>query len=284
MKSDKYMNLCPMGCDAGLETTDIGLAEGCLIRCKGCGHLFSQITEAEYHESMAEFDRAEGTWPSPEDVASLEHSTKKTLRNIRQVTKKDLTRLKLLDVGCSNGAFIFTAGRLGITCEGVEPAKNAAVAAQQAGLNVFHGFLEEMNFQEAAYDVITLFEVIEHVKNPMALLTQCHRVLKKGGILVIRTANTRSWTVQAIKGKWHYFDIRRHGGHISFFCRQSMTALAAKTGFRLVRFKTHSVTLCEKTHVSAIRYRGMKIMSELLNLPAKITENGQEMEVYLQKS
>lgn len=130
------MNLCPMGCDAPVEQTDIVLTQGCLLRCTACNHLFSQITEAEYHESMAEFDRAEGTWPSPEDVASLEHSTKKTLRNIRQVTKKDLTRLKLLDVGCSNGAFIFTAERLGMTCEGVEPAKNAAIAAQQAGLNV----------------------------------------------------------------------------------------------------------------------------------------------------
>jgi hypothetical protein len=44
------------------------------------------------------------------------------------------------------------------------------------------------------------------------------------------------------------------------------------------------VTLCEKIHVSTMRYRGMKIISELLNLPAKLTENGQEMEVYLQKS
>jgi hypothetical protein len=123
----KYMDHCPIGCNAGLEQTDIGLAEGCLIRCEVCGQLFSQISEAEYHESMNEFNRAEGTWPPPENVASLEHSTRKTLRNIRQVMKKDLTGFKLLDVGCSNGAFVFMAGHHGIACEGVEPAKKAAL-------------------------------------------------------------------------------------------------------------------------------------------------------------
>jgi 2-polyprenyl-3-methyl-5-hydroxy-6-metoxy-1,4-benzoquinol methylase len=150
-------------------------------------------------------------------------------------------------------------------------------------LKVFQGFLEEMQFPEASYDIVTLFEVIEHVKNPVALLKHCNRVLKKGGILVIRTANTDSWTVKAIKGKWDYFNIGRHGGHISFFCKHSMAVLAGKTGFDLVRFNTHSVTFCEKKQVSAFKYRGIKIISELLNLPAKLTGNGQEMEVYLQK-
>jgi len=232
---------------------------------------------------MAEFNSAKGTWPPPENVKSLERSTKKTLQNITNITNQKLSQLKLLDVGCSNGAFIFTASKSGIICQGVEPAKEAALAAQKAGLTVYHGFVEEIGLREESFDVITLFEVIEHLKTPIGLLNECNRLLKKNGIMVIRTANTDSWTVRLLKGGWHYFDIRKHGGHISFFCQKSIIALAGQTGFTIALFNTHSVTLSQREKSSPIAYRVLKIISEILNLPAKLTGNGQEMEVYLKK-
>jgi len=233
---------------------------------------------------MEEFNSAKGTWPPPENVKSLERSTKKTLQNITNLTNQKLSQLKLLDVGCSNGAFIFTANQSGIQCEGIEPAEEAALAAQKAGLKVHHGFLEESNLSKESYDIITLFEVIEHLKNPVELLNECNRLLKKNGIMVIRTANTDSWTVRILKGKWHYFNISKHGGHISFFCKKSIIALGFQTGFKIGLFNTHSVTLCEKQKASPMIYRFFKIISEILNLPAKLTGNGQEMEVYLKKT
>jgi len=232
---------------------------------------------------MEEFNSEKGTWPPPENVKSLERSTKKTLDNIKKLTNQSLSRLRLLDVGCSNGAFIFTAARQGLLCEGVEPAKEAALAAQRAGLKVHHGFLEQCRLPDESYDVITLFEVIEHLKNPVELLQECNRLLKKNGIMVIRTANTDSWTVRILKGEWHYFNIGRHGGHISFFCKKSIAALSRLTRFKIALFNTHSVTIREKQKSHIVVYRFFKIISEILNLPAKLTGNGQEMEVYLKK-
>ncbi len=49
--------------------------------------------------------------------------------------------------------------------------------------------------------------------------------------MVIKTANTDIWTVKALKGKWHYFNISKHGGHISFFNKKSISLLAQEAGF-----------------------------------------------------
>jgi 2-polyprenyl-3-methyl-5-hydroxy-6-metoxy-1,4-benzoquinol methylase len=283
MKTQRYLDHCPIGCEAPLENTTLQMAQGCLLRCTACGHLVSQVTPSEFMDSMAEFNQAVGTWPAPENEGSLTRSTRKTLKTIGRLMKTDVPQLKLLDVGCSSGAFIFMAARMGVTCEGVEPAKQAALTAQKAGLNVHHGFVEQIALPENFYDVITLFEVIEHLKDPASVLSACHRLLKTGGLMVIRTANTDSWTVRWMKEKWRYFDLHRHGGHISFFNPKSMTTLARQTGFKMIRLDTHSVTLSEKKHGVMIQYRVLKIISELLNLPAKLTGNGQEMQVFLEK-
>lgn len=93
---------------------------------------------------------------------------------------------------------------------------------------------------------MTLFEVIEHVDDPIGLLWACYRVLRPGGVLVIGTGNTDSWTRSMLQQRWDFFDLRQHGGHISFFCPRSMEALATRTGFQIRKVNTSSVKVCEK--------------------------------------
>lgn len=283
MNLDQYIKSCPVGCEAEAKDSPIILPEGCLKQCTECGQLFSQCTEVQYNDSMEEFNVSVGTWPRPDTLGSLERSTKKTLKRIEKILKKPLSQLKLLDVGCSNGAFIFVAGKMGVECEGIEPAKEAALSAQKFGLRVHHGYLGDVDLPSESYDIITIFEVIEHVKDPVDLMRKAYNLLSKNGIMVIRTANTNSWTVGILKGLWHYFSIRKHGGHISFFNKKSMAVLAKKTKFDIAVFKTLSVSLCDKERTNYFMYRGLKILSEALNLPTKGTGKGQEMEVFLKK-
>ncbi len=172
---------------------------------------------------------------------------------------------------------------MGIKAQGVEPAEKAAKAAMNAGLNVHQGFLQDIQLPEQAFDVLTIFEVIEHIKEPGPLLNECHRLLRPGGILLIRTGNAKSWTVNLMKGSWHYLRIDKHGGHISFFNHKSIQLLSDRTGFNINNLYTKGVSFYNKEDVPYFKYRFSKIISELLNIPAQLFGLGHNMTVFLTK-
>ena len=283
MTNSRYIAACPLGCASELMDTEVILPEGCLKRCMTCGQMFSQCDTERFDSSMAEFNDPKGTWPGEKEVARLDRKTERLLERIEKFTGRQRGQLRLLDVGCSSGAFVDSAARAGIATEGVEPAEDAAKAAQAAGLQVHQGFLADLELPAESYDVITLFEENEHLKEPAPLLRECHRLLKPGGIMVMRTANTDSWTVRVMKGRWHYFNIDKHGGHISFFTPSSIARLAQQVGFRVKKIYTHSVSFREKEQGSYLAYRLLKMCSELLNLPARLLGRGHEMEIFLEK-
>ena len=136
----------------------------------------------------------------------------------------------------------------------------------------------------ASFDAITLFEVIEHLKHPLPLLIECRRVLRPGGLLLISTGNTASWTAAAMRERWDYFHIARDGGHISFYNPRSVALLAARAGFTVERIVTTRVKFYEKTDVARWRYVTAKLLAEMLNLPAQLAGRGHDMLVYLRVS
>lgn len=188
-----------------MEISKIVLPEGPLKRCTECGQLVSQCSEELYWNSMEEFDDPKGTIPCERsDVKRLVRRTNKIVSKIENLLGKDRREIHLLDVGCSSGTFISVVNNLGVNAEGVEPAAGPAGTAQAAGLRVYQGFLEEIQLPEESFDVVTVFEVIEHLKNPTGLVQECHRILRTGGLMVFRTGNTDSWTARiAGFSLWH---------------------------------------------------------------------------------
>lgn len=278
-----YVAKCPVGCNAALETTDIVLPEGALLRCSECGQLLSQCSEEAYWKSMEEFNDPVGTLPGEDTMPRQFGRSKKFLDQIRSLLNKEPGDIHLLDVGCSSGAFLNVAVKLGYQSEGVEPAALAAATAQAAGLKVRCGLLEEIGYAAESFDAITLFEVIEHLKDPLPLLAECRRILKPGGILLIGTANADSWTARSMKKDFDYFSIKNHGGHVSFFNPGSMEKLGEKAGFRLVRIKTKSVRFCDRSNSREPAYTLLKILGELSNPVASLLHKGADMTVYLER-
>jgi 2-polyprenyl-3-methyl-5-hydroxy-6-metoxy-1,4-benzoquinol methylase len=135
---------------------------------------------------------------------------------------------------------------MGFFAEGVEPAPKAVRSAQDAGLRVYQGLLEEIAFPDQVFDAVTLFEVIEHVREAVPLIRECHCILRPGGVLVIGTGNVASWAVSVMRSRWEYFYIERHGGHVSFFNPRSIRLLAEQCGFRVDSVKARSMRFFEK--------------------------------------
>jgi SAM-dependent methyltransferase len=232
---------------------------------------------------MKEFDDPKGTWPTGKSAERLLRHTKQIVTRIERLLDKKAGDIRLLDVGCSSGSFISAARSLGVEAEGVEPASAPVRSALESGLKVYQGALEEVNLPASSYEVITLFEVLEHLKDPLSLLKECHRVLLIGGLLVIRTGNTASWSAHYQKDRWEYFSIEAHGGHISFFNPVSMRKLAERSGFATENLKTHRVSFHQKGEIPFLIYRPMKLLADTLNTPSIWFGKGDELLVFLRK-
>ncbi len=283
MNESPLFEACPLGCENGLETTSILLPEGKLKRCPSCGQLLSACTGSRFEASMKEFDVPEGTLPSERDAKRLLQRVGSNLQQAAAVLGKPASELKLLDVGCSSGSLLHIASELGFSVTGVEPATQAAATAKNAGFEIFNGLLHEAAFPDNSFDIITLYEVIEHLTDPLSLVREAHRILKPGGLFLIGTGNADSWTVSALGPEWEYFSIDSHGGHISFFTPASIRILAEKTAFLVEEIQAKRVCLAERGSSSPLSYRIKKLFAELIALPARWLNKGHDMLVILRK-
>jgi SAM-dependent methyltransferase len=278
-----FIDACPIGCDSDLVDTEIVLPEGPLKQCPECGQRVSGCSEERFELTMQEFDAPEGTWPTAKGLARQRKHARRILQVCEKYTGKSRSSLRLLDVGCSSGAFLSAVRSLGIDAEGAEPSPRPVKTALARGLKVYQGFLEELHLPSESYDVITLMEVVEHVKTPLALLRECRRLLAPAGMVVIKTGNADSWTARRLKERWEYYDMSKHGGHISFFNPGSLKVMARRTGFRPMRIMTRKVMLYEKQPEPSLRTALWRLLSNLFNRPAGWAGRGHEMVGFLQK-
>ncbi len=281
--TERFISTCPVGCEAGVLSTPIELPEGPLSRCAQCGQLISACTLDRYTQSMREFNAPEGTMLSGKDIERQKKRIGRILaRGIRRLPSPEST-VSMLDVGCSSGSVLAVGDALGLQVHGVEPAPKASVTARNLGFEVFTGFLHEAKFQENTFDLVTLFEVIEHLRQPLALAREIHRILRPGGVWLIGTGNADSWTVRIMGARWEYFNIGRHGGHVSFFNPQSISLLARRSGFEIVEITTKRVSMANREGTPPWAYNMSRVVRELCEIPARLLHKGHDMLAVLRK-
>ena len=136
---------------------------------------------------------------------------------------------KLLEVGCGSGARLARFRNLGWDVQGqdVDPVA-AAVARGTYKLPVFVGPLEQAGFAPGTFDAVALNHVIEHVLDPVALLAECHRVLRPGGTLSLITPNAASYLHQRFGQHWRALDPPRH---LHLFSPATLPQIAQRAGF-----------------------------------------------------
>jgi 2-polyprenyl-3-methyl-5-hydroxy-6-metoxy-1,4-benzoquinol methylase len=249
-----------------------------------CGQLLSNCTQEEFEKALKKWDTAIGTTPENESAARFQRVTQRRLRYaLRLLGRFSPPPVRLLDIGCSSGALLAVAAKLGFSPSGVEIASKAAETAQRAGFEVFCGLLHEARFPDATFDVITAFELIEHLNDPLNFLKECSRILKPERILIVNTPNASSWTAGVMRERWDGFNLTSMGGHVSFFSPRSLAYLATQCGFRVERLETRRVRFAESHHVSPVVYRALKVLGEVLSIPASLLDKGHDMLAFLRK-
>jgi 2-polyprenyl-3-methyl-5-hydroxy-6-metoxy-1,4-benzoquinol methylase len=148
---------------------------------------------------------------------------------------------RLLDVGCASGLFLEAMQEYpGWQVEGVELNRTAAhVTSARLGVPVFAGPLEQAHYADASIDAVTLWDVLEHLHDPLASLRELRRILRPGGALFVRVPNAASYVARGCGRYWSGYDLPRH---MTLFTPTTLQQALAKAGFDrpLVRYSSGS--------------------------------------------
>ena len=141
---------------------------------------------------------------------------------------------RLLDVGCGPGAGLRAAASVGYEAWGLDPSPAAvAAAAERFGDRVRLGSLSQELFPGLAFDVITLFDVVEHLYDPIALSRELDAHLAPGGRVLIATPNCESLLARFSGRRWVSYKIPEH---VVFFSPRTLGA-ALRPFFELERVR-----------------------------------------------
>jgi 2-polyprenyl-3-methyl-5-hydroxy-6-metoxy-1,4-benzoquinol methylase len=202
-----------------------------LVRCRDCGlqyispRLRSDLILASYADGedpvyVSQMDARERTFAS-------------ALARIERLTGAPGT---LLDIGTAAGGFLAAAKRRGWRAEGCEPNRwLAAWGSRQYGVRIRPGSVFEQNYEPQQFDVITLWDVIEHTTDPKATLEHCRTLLKPDGVLIVNYPDIGSWIARALGRRWLFLT----SVHLHYFDRTTIRRLLDSTGFDVAEVRPH---------------------------------------------
>ncbi len=172
-----------------------------------------------------------------QEAARRAHARRK-LWWLRHVPPRIARAGRLLDVGCAAGFFLAEASAH-YAVQGVElSAWSSAYARDRLQVPVFTGTLQQAALPAGHFDVITLWDVIEHVPDPVPLLAEAARVLKPGGRLVLSTGDWGSAYAQRQGAGWH---LMTPPWHLSMFSRATLQRAAQAAGLRVLAWRSEGV-------------------------------------------
>jgi SAM-dependent methyltransferase len=201
-----------------------------IVQCRGCGLV--------YTDPRPDGDSILQTYQAVEDPLYIEEREGRVLtfehhlKPLEQLTGVPDGRA-LLDVGAYTGVFVEIAAEHGWDAWGVEPSRWAVERAQSRGLKVVQGTLESAGLPANHFDVVTLWDVIEHLTDPRKALLDARRLLARNGLLVIHTIDIDSLFARLMGPRWPWLMEM----HIYYFSRRTLRAMLDVCGFQVLSDK-----------------------------------------------
>ena len=195
-----------------------------IVQCRRCGLTYANPRQdgAQILETYVAVQDPLYVEEREGRVLTFEHH----LRPLERLTGPPGGRM-LLDVGAYTGVFVEIAARHGWDAWGVEPSRWAVAEARKRGLNVLQGTLDTAELPAGAFDVVTMWDVIEHLTDPLETLRQAHRLLRPGGLLVVHTIDIGSPFARLMGRRWPWLMEM----HLYYFDRRTLRQMLEKAGF-----------------------------------------------------
>ncbi|MEI9939913.1 MAG: class I SAM-dependent methyltransferase [Pseudomonadota bacterium] len=199
-----------------------------IVRCRNCGLVQESprddpATLGTVYEGLADavYDGEDGNREVDADA------------HLALVRAHHAPPARLLDVGCATGLFAARAGAAGYQASGVDASRWAIerAKARAASAEFSAGTLETASFAAESFQIITLWDVLEHVHSPGEVLERVRQWLSPGGFLFLSLPNADSAVAKAMGKRWVLL-LREH---LWYFSPDTISRLLGRTGFRLVK-------------------------------------------------
>jgi 2-polyprenyl-3-methyl-5-hydroxy-6-metoxy-1,4-benzoquinol methylase len=183
---------------------------------------------------------------------------------------------RLLDIGCATGAFLDNMRERGWEVAGIEPSVRAATyAREELGLDVQNTALETAQLESESFDLVTMWNVLEHLSDPQRALHRIRETLRVGGLLVFAIPNVESYAVRLFGKYWAGYDIPRH---LFVFPRATLERMVQVAGFEVLEcrciYGTYDAFAYSARFVMHERITSEKLRSAvtriILSLPARV--------------
>lgn len=259
-----------------------------IVRCQQCGLLFrARILSPQESRDLYR----EGYFSQEQKDYFFKYEDKKHAMFAERLRRLEVVRAgrgqttpgDLLDVGAAIGTFLHVANNKGWHVQGFEPSHFAASSARDRyQLDMIEASeLPAAQLPPESFDVITLWDSIDHTEHPIALLKEVHRLLRRGGLVALQTNMEDSLLYRVAHmtyvlsfGTVSWFVKRVHPLHHSiFFDRLTLKQTLEKVGFRVLKEQSDDLpaVFIKTNPVGKIILRSFAALSQLAHRPLEVT-------------
>lgn len=265
-----YEKSCPV-CGCGSLCRVYQYNDFSVLHCAACdvswrSNMYSVDKIVDLYTTQ---EYAEHPYFQPGEHVDMDETRKGNYVRAIEVIRRMVDGRRLLDVGCGSGGFVAMAKQEGWDVQGVELSPQLAERCRaDTGVDVLTSSFEQAELGLERYDVLSFWDIIEHVRNPMLCLRKARDVLRPGGIALFCTPNERS--LLARLGKvlyslgYHYPSYALHPpNHTFFFSDRGLSRMLERAGLRVQMIYSQQAYFEHSPLASVVQKAGIRIVEAL---------------------
>lgn len=211
-----------------------------LKKCSACGLIMLDCKD-DYSKIIKNYYKKEYFQGDKKSCGYFDYSRDKqiilkNMMNYFNIVSSYKKNGNLLDIGCAYGYFVELATNKGYVSYGIDPSDYAIKEARKrlSTKKVFKAKISDLKVKKGFFDVVTMFDVFEHLHSPKADLKKIKSMLKPDGLLVIETGDTGSTWAKIFGKRWTFFNPPQH---VYYYNKENIRYILEQIGYEILEIK-----------------------------------------------
>jgi SAM-dependent methyltransferase len=263
-----------------------GYERNFLYKCGSCSFVFCNKIPSKIELEAHYFD-----YPRENAISPI--TVKRYQLLLDEFERYRLTG-NLIDVGCGDGFFLVEAKKRNWNVFGTEFTDQAISNCRSKAIEMTRSPLNPENYPPDFFDVVTSFEVFEHINTPKQELSSFNKILRTGGLLYLTTPNFNSVSRIILRGKWSVIE---YPEHLAYYTVKTLGHVTRLLNFRKLRISTtgisisrlakgsgiNSISLDERLRVRIEKRGFLALLKTLINAALNLSQTGDAMKGFFVK-